>query len=49
MAAGGGGPSSQDSNSILQSFKEFINVVSEPIISFTLLTLIFPLELLDHF
>ena len=43
MAAGGGGPSSQDSNSILQSFKEFINVVSEPIISFTLLTLIFPL------
>ena len=28
---------------MIHSFKEFINIVSEPIISFTLLTLIFPL------
>ena len=26
MAAGGGGPSHQDSNSILQAFKEFVNM-----------------------
>ena len=42
IAAGGGGPSPQDSNSILQSLKEFVNIVSEPIISFTLLTILFP-------
>ena len=28
---------------MIHSFKEFVNIVSEPIISFTLLTLIFPL------
>jgi hypothetical protein len=28
---------------MLQTFKEFINIISEPIISFTLLTILFPL------
>ena len=42
IAAGGGGPSSQVSNPLLQSFKEIVNIISEPIISFTVLTIIFP-------
>ena len=42
IGAGGGGPVSQDSGSLLMIFKEFVNVVSEPIISFTLLTVVFP-------
>ena len=42
IAAGGGGPVYQDSNSLLQIFKEFVNIFSEPIISFTFLTVIFP-------
>ena len=33
IAAGGGGPVYQDSNSLLQMFKEFVNIFSEPIIS----------------
>ena len=34
LAAGGGSPSSNESGYILMSFKEFVNIISEPIISF---------------
>ena len=42
-AAGAGVPYTGESNSLLMAFKEFVNIVSEPIISFTVLTLVFPL------